>query len=373
MLNHCKYLIPFTLIFLLLSCSGEKQESIDWRANTEISIQVLDQWYHSDNAGAGLYNGTSWWNTANILTTLILFGSEYDDQYIKYFIEVAHENTDSFLVEAYEDRPAWICQNYINDYYDDEAWWVLTWIYAYNWTDNPVYLYEAEIIFNDLISGWDDVCEGGIYWKKGLGGKVSISNTLTLEAAAELAMIPEAQPPDSLSYREWGELIFSWMMDKQFINKEDVVLNGLNLQNCTSGGNKWTYNQGTFIGGLEAMYRLTNKEHFLKLAHRLAKGGIKYFSNEKNILTEKQCEPDDCNGDNCQFKGVFMRYLSKLNQTDPKLMYQEFILNNASHIWSYARDSVNIIGRRWDLQSPGNACTHSSALDCLVAASITFN
>ena len=56
----------------------------------------------------------------------------------------------------------WICTNYINDYYDDEGWWILAWIKAYDLTNDNKYLKMAKITFSDMALGWDSVCGGGV-------------------------------------------------------------------------------------------------------------------------------------------------------------------------------------------------------------------
>lgn len=45
-------------------------------------------------------------------------------------------------------------QDFINDYYDDEGWWALAWIAAYDLTQNQDYLNMAITIFNDMAGGW---------------------------------------------------------------------------------------------------------------------------------------------------------------------------------------------------------------------------
>jgi hypothetical protein len=55
---------------------------------------------------------------------------------------------------------------FINGYYDDEGWWALTWIDAYDLTGDEDYLATAQAIFRDMTGAWDDLWGGGIYWGK---------------------------------------------------------------------------------------------------------------------------------------------------------------------------------------------------------------
>jgi predicted alpha-1,6-mannanase (GH76 family) len=67
---------------------------------------------------------------------------------------------------------------FLNNYYDDEGWWALAWIRAFDWTQNPAYLNMASSIFDDMAGGWDDTCGGGIWWSKANTYKNAIANEL---------------------------------------------------------------------------------------------------------------------------------------------------------------------------------------------------
>ena len=69
------------------------------------------------------------------------------------------------------EKPPWICQNFINAWYDDEGWWVLLWLDVYELTGEQRFLEMAQVTFADMTTGWDDVCGGGVYWKKPKIGK----------------------------------------------------------------------------------------------------------------------------------------------------------------------------------------------------------
>ena len=59
---------------------------------------------------------------------------------------------------------------FINAFYDDEGWWALAWLDAYDLTGEDKYLAAANDIFLDMAAGWDDYWGGGIYWGKYDGG-----------------------------------------------------------------------------------------------------------------------------------------------------------------------------------------------------------
>jgi len=51
-----------------------------------------------------------------------------------------------------------------DNYYDDEGWWVLTWIRAYRLTGDRAYLRQAKSVFAALTKGWTPACGGGLQW-----------------------------------------------------------------------------------------------------------------------------------------------------------------------------------------------------------------
>ena len=112
----------------------------------------------------GLWGG-SWWESGFLmgslaeLTTLDSGYDAYSDTYAN-----TYQNAPSF--NGYT--------SFINDYNDDEGWWAIGWVNAYDLTGNQDYLNQAITIYND-ISQYKSSC-GGIYWEKGQTYIASIAN-----------------------------------------------------------------------------------------------------------------------------------------------------------------------------------------------------
>ena len=51
--------------------------------------------------------------------------------------------------------------HFLNQFYDDEGWWALAWIDAYDLTHDASYLSMSKTIFADMTGGWDAACGGG--------------------------------------------------------------------------------------------------------------------------------------------------------------------------------------------------------------------
>ncbi len=358
--------IPFlVLIFIVNNCYP--QNKADEKA--DVLVHQLHRFYDYDS---GLWKNTSWWNNANVLTTLIKYGQETKNDSIKTIVQNTFLKTKKFKVPATKNKQEWICTNYINDFYDDEGWWALAWIDAYEWTENPEYLKMAKIIFKDITSGWDHLCNGGIYWKKNINGsgKATISNELAMLIATRLHVI-DPQVTNGKSCLQWAISIWNWMLQSKLVKKNGLIMGGIRYKSnvCHINPKVRTYTQGVILSGLVNLYKITSEKSYINYAHNIANSTINHMTDSNSILIEKSCEPKNCNGDAEQFKGVFIRHLDFLNQFDHKKTYSNFINNNAKSIWKYSmkngEKSPNV---SWNSYSKKNSpATISSALDAFNA------
>jgi predicted alpha-1,6-mannanase (GH76 family) len=324
------------LAVLITGCNNQSK----WDEKAGILAGQLQLWYNYDT---GLWETTSWWNAANALTALIKFGQLTNDESLLEVVENTFLRTKQFEVPATEKKDAWICSDYINDYYDDEGWWALAWLDAWEWTGNQEYVKMARHIFEDIVLGWDDTCGGGISWKKGLGYKGTISNELALLLGARL-YLANTDTVKGKSFLQWSLDIWNWMLSVDLINDEGQVQDGAGGGNCDCEINPrvGTYNQGVILSGLVYLSEITGDRSYINQAHTIASAALKNMVNENGILIELNCEPDDCNADAEQFKGIFMRHLAFLNQHSPKKVYKEFIALNAHNIWENAMQNGSV-------------------------------
>ncbi len=353
------------LTVLLLGClniSIYAQSHISTRAQK--LTQQLENWYNLDT---GLWDTTSWWNSANILSALINNAQLNGDDSLKETIAYSFEKTREFKVEANDEKEAWICKNYINDYYDDEGWWALAWLDAWEYTGEQRYLDMANIIFKDITTGWSK--EGGLYWKKGMNYRGAISNGLTLTLATRLHTAG-TKMVNGKTALEWAMGIWDWMLKANLLDENGNIQDGVRTRNGkeTLSTNVWTYNQGVVLTGLVNLSQITGSESYLKYARSIAEATLNHMTNEDLILVELLCEPENCNADAQQFKGVFMRHLMYLNEHYPKKEYEYFILKNIESIWVHSmKHGSQSPGVTWNTQSTANAATVSSALDAFNA------
>ncbi|RCI14064.1 hypothetical protein L249_8050 [Ophiocordyceps polyrhachis-furcata BCC 54312] len=364
---------------------------------TSEAIKSLNNRFYSQQTG--VYDD-AWWNSANAITTMADFAAidlaaanaiNVGGYLRNTFVQA--QKTDVRTVKAMkngrvsstyclDNRGGCMAKrefakrgfdDFINEFYDDEGWWALAWIRAYDVSGDRQYLEAAASLFKDMQTGTGTPCGGGIFWNKQRKYVNSIANQLYLAVAASLANRMPKQPVDylSLARAQW-----TWFEKSGMINKNGLVNDGLDGSCKNNGLPTWTYNQGVIIGALVEMSRASGERWLVDRASAFADAALSSpLKGKDGILHEvDNCEtkPGNCGKDGQQFKGIFIRNLRYLYlaQQKPNPKYRDFILRNARSIWDKDRAAgASLLGPAW--AGPYIAATgpsQSSALDALVAA-----
>lgn len=349
-------LVPIiTTICLLIACfpttvvHAASPPATDYSTADELAASALQNWY---DINAGNWSSSLRWQWANAVQAL-------ESTYVRTNgLEYGYAMTDT-----YDQNNS---GNFINDAgYDDEGWWALAWLRAYDLTGNSRYLSMAKTIFNDMsTNGWDTtVCGGGMWWNKAKTYKNAITNELFLTIAARLH---QRTPGDSGngSYLDWAQKEWTWFSNSSMINSAHLINDG--LSNCANnGGTTWTYNQGIILGGLTDLYKITGNGSYLSQAEAIADATLATLVSSAGILSET-CEPS-CDQDQEQFKGLFMLNLAYLYDEDLKPSYAIFLAKNASAIWANDRNSSNQLGLLWN--GPFDSATASKQSSAMLLLS----
>ena len=366
-----KSLLLLTLVFLA-GCAlsrGNRGQSAPVTASPYLqesadAVRTLQTWY---DPSTGLYKTTGWWNSANAMTVLVDYARvSKSTEYNSVFA-----NTFTAAQKTGEDQKS--RAGFLNKYLDDEGWWALAWIDAYDLTRNKDYLAMGESIFADMATEWDDTCGGGIWWSKDRKYKNAIANELFLSVAAHLANRTTGSARQK--YLAWGNREWTWFKATGMINAQGLINDGLTIANagtgaagCTNNGRTtWTYNQGVVLGGLVELGAADHDPNLKAAAQKIATAATTQLVDENGVLHDP-CEPK-CGADGVQFKGIFVRNLVQLQKAQPQPGYQAFIDKNADTLWKDARGPNSQLAERWS--GPFNSATaasQTSALDALVAA-----
>jgi predicted alpha-1,6-mannanase (GH76 family) len=336
-------------------------ECKDLRTRAAAGMVPLQSWYDSTT---GLWNTNDWWTSANQLETVIDYSRETGDP--TYFADI-----DTTFVK-----------NQVGDFdhfgfYDDDGWFAIAWIKAYDLTHQQKYLDMAKTIFKRMSGGWDAKCGGGIYWASakagadGLKNKNAIPNSLFLQVAAKLHLrTPGDAGPGS--FLDWAQREWTWFKGTGMLTAKNQVLDGLDgLTTCKAAGPIFTYNNGVLTGALVDLAAATGDPTLLDAASAVAHATMSIMADSTGTLIEAPCGGDICT----QFKGVFMRNLALLYRARPLPELQTYMRHQSDQLWNTtARNAMNQFGYEW--QSPFDKATasrQSSALDALVAAVMSSN
>ncbi|ODM15789.1 hypothetical protein SI65_08629 [Aspergillus cristatus] len=391
-----KSIAPILLSSLSLLTTTCAQSTPLSRAET--ALDVLQSWY---NTSTGIWDTCGWWNGANCMTVLadLALIDDSSDSVQETAREVFNNTyyigpksnplpfgelepnspatpsaTASSRVvsstaaaatptdEAYEVGWKWI-----DGSYDDDGWWALAWIAAYDLTKEQKYLDVAIGIYEHLNSTKKASCGNtGIYSDITNVYVNAVTNELFLSIAAHLAN----RAPNKERYRQDAENLWNWFSTAGFINDKGTINDGLTNDCKNNGQTEWTYNQGIVLGALVELHTANKNKAYLTSAFHIAKAAIKTFTNSTSNVIQESCDPDSCDANSTQFKGIFIRNLAALNAVAPEETYEKVIKASAESIWRHDRDLENDeLGEAWT--GPVNlvdASTHSSAMDALVAA-----
>jgi predicted alpha-1,6-mannanase (GH76 family) len=373
--------------------SSTSQETYFSRAYT--ATEVLQSKFY--NKEAGLWAGYSsacdctvsyWWNSANCLTTLadltavnssasnitsVIFRNTFVQAQKLNRVEVKLKTVDysgglEQLTHSLKPQTT-TAAHFVNNFYDDDAWWGLAWIGVYDLTHEKIYLDAAVDIFYEMaFTGYNATC-GAMYWNKAHQQQNAITNELFLSLAAHLANRVE----NSQYYVDWALRQWTWFESSGLIQPSGLIVDGLNTSTCIANAHdpSFSYNQGVILGGLVELNKVHPNQSYIDMANKIATAAIGRLTDSNGVLAEYGFASNPNMGtDLPTFKGVFIRNLRVLQKATGNSDYADYILHNADSIWNNDRSPVNgTLGNLWykytrQILPQG----HCAALDGLVAA-----
>jgi predicted alpha-1,6-mannanase (GH76 family) len=291
--------------------------------------------------------------------TVIDYTRELNDQ--KYFADI--DNT-------FQKNKASNFNRY--NFYDDDGWWALVWVDAYELTKQQPYLDMAKTIFKRMSGGWDTRCGGGIYWNTNKDTKNAITNLLFMQVATKLHLVTPGDMGAG-SYVEWAQRTWTWFKGTGMIGADNLVVDKLDgLSSCKATGLTFSYSQGVVVGALVELAAGTGDATLLDEAGAIVHAVMSAPRLETNGIMTEPCGTDrqDCR----QFKGIFFRNLLELYRVRPAQDLQAYMRKQSDSIWNVARNAQNQFGYQWQLPFDGaEARRQSSALDALIAAYAASN
>ena len=275
-------LITLSVLLLQTGCKSSafvnQRNHYNWQAGANENLNranaVAQKLFDIQNSNL-LWQRAGWWNSANILEALIDLN------------RLTGQNFTLCLKKIYAHHVSQYRRNFITHHaFDDNEWWALTWLKAYDLTGNKRYHNTAIGIFKDMVKrSWNNVCGGGARWAVDGEYKNAITNELFMELAARLAL-ESIDTTRKNYYLQWALKDWAWLKNSDMINSRLMINDGLNNNCANNNGTTWTYNQGVILGALKDIYLATGDSTYLKQAKDLAYASMKNLSNSDGVLTE---------------------------------------------------------------------------------------
>lgn len=340
-----------TKVAIILGLTLDSTQAL---SNSTANSTAVSKASNAVEAMMGFYNHTTglwgdslspWWASGNALQSLLDYVSKTGST---QYLSVA---TNTIAIQR-APVPWWPegGGDFRADSTDDTGWWALANLKMYNLTGDETYLNIAK---EDEAYMWsyrdNGTCSEGILWDIPSKSYVNaISNELYLTLVASL----HNNIPGDNYYLNKALEHWAWFKSSGMINSEHLVNDGLTETNSTctnNGATTWTYNQGVILGGLTELYKATGNDSLITTARQIADAVIASSLLSPNGILTEPCEsdPDTCEPNAPNFKGIFVRYLSELNSATSDRPYSTYLNTQATSAYENDRNNSNYYGLSW--------------------------
>jgi uncharacterized protein YyaL (SSP411 family) len=214
-------------------------------------------------------------------------------------------------------------------FYDDNQWVAIACLDAYNRTHEKKYLDVAEMIYRFMMTGYDTLSGGGLYWREDKKvSKNTCSNGPGILVALELYKITKQQ-----NYLDTALVLYHW------VNKHLQSPNGLYYDNIKIPSLKidsaiYTYNTGTMLQSNVLLYQIKKEKKYLKEAQRIAAAAKQHFYTNHKLPG------------NYWFNAVLLRGEIALYEVDKNKNHIQFFIDDANRVWNEETDDEGLVGKR---------------------------
>lgn len=213
-------------------------------------------------------------------------------------------------------------------YYDDNQWVGIACMDAYNRTKKKLYLDISKTIYRFMMSGYDTLSGGGIYWRENdKTTKNTCSNGPGILLALQLYNVTKQK-----SYLDTAILLYDWT-NKYLLSPKGVYFDALKMKDKKIDRAFYTYNTGTMLQSNVLLYKATKNPKYLKEAQRLATAAELYFYRNNRLPG------------NYWFNAVLLRGYVELFNVEKNKNRFKFFYDDADKIWEQEKDETGLVGK----------------------------
>lgn len=256
-------------------------------------------------------------------------------------------------------------QKLTNDFYDDMEWMALALLRAYDLTKETEYLDITKELWEDILTGWNDDCNGGFAWQK---NQLYYKNT-PANAPAVILALRLYQTENAKEYLERAEETFLWIENHLVDHSTGFVWDGMNREQDMRIDKSWefTYCQGVYIGACVEYYKITGEEKYLTKAKKTIETAFDKFANKNSPILRSEGIADGG-----LFKGIFIRYVGEFLRYSSNQSIASLIIENGIQAWEKTnKHPEKLFGEHWVSPNEHTSITLSTHLSgCMLMESI---
>jgi hypothetical protein len=213
-------------------------------------------------------------------------------------------------------------------FYDDNQWIAIACLDAYNRTKKEKYLNIAKEIYRFMMTGFDTLSGGGLYWKEDAkNSKNTCSNGPGIIVALELYKITHQQ-----NYLDAALLLYHWA-NAHLQAPDGLYYDNLKIPSLKIDSAIYSYNTGTMLQSNVLLFTITKDKKYLKEAKRIASAAEIFFYKNNRLPG------------NYWFNAVLLRGEIALYKIDKNKKHVQYFIDDANRIWNQENENV-LIGKK---------------------------
>lgn len=282
------------------------------------------------------------WPTSGLFTAVnMLLQSSGDKKYEALLDTLIIPGLQNYFDTSREPEcyQSYIIQaNKSDRFYDDNVWIALDYLEAYTMTGKDAYLERSKLLWEFIISGWDDNAGGGIYWNE----QRKLSKNTCSNAPAAVLAFKLFEITDDYDFFEKGLDIYVWTKETLQDHSDHLYFDNIDLEGNIDR-RKYAYNSGQMMQAAALLYNITGEKTFLEEAEKIGESAIFYFTENFEAADGSRFRLFR-NTDNW-FIAVMMRGYTELYNIDKNPEFLQIFKENMDHVWENVRDENGLFSR----------------------------
>ena len=280
---------------------GGGSETVVWHSRAYETMQAIDRYYGITTGSlAGLYNehspkGSSdgaasflWPYDGLVSGAACLNALGYDVSYKKKV-----DNFEKYLSNTNPAGYSSSVNGWGERYYDDNSIVGLNLVEAYRQLGDASYLTRCARIVNFLLSGEDNVFDGGLWWceqfknnpakaQDGSNKPACANSFAQWFLLSYYDVCPASEKANVLAF---AKRLYNWTYNTLRDPVDNVYWNDKGADGVIHT-TKWTYNSGAMIAAGYRLWKITGEQHYLDEAKATATGAWSYFARNHNGVSK---------------------------------------------------------------------------------------